>query len=150
MRKSAPQANRNWRADAILKECAPAYMDYDSEVCDVQAAFAKPLADISSYRQRAEELATLYETAIQNKQEPAMALGLLGMKLQELIDDLRSINAPEAEFKSLVELKEAITKSLSDGNTAGIPSDDILQVLRAFAGARKTKPGLLKRLQFWK
>ncbi|HLW65531.1 MAG TPA: VIT domain-containing protein [Gemmataceae bacterium] len=108
---------------------------------------ATPGLDLSAYRQRAENLRQRLEQATERLRE----LYVLAVRLEELIDDLKSINAPEAEWQPLADLLTELRTFLGKPK----PSRDEIhatglkcnEVLDAFSGAKKKAA---RNKAFWK
>src|SRR5262249_24439528 len=77
--------------------------------------------EFSAYRQRAEDLRQRLEQATDRQRE----LGVLAVRLEELIDDLKSIGAPEPELQPLADLLAELRVFLVKGN----PSEDEIRAM---------------------
>ena len=107
-----------------------------------------PAVDLTAYRGRAEEL----RKNLESSNDSLRALGILAIKLEELLDDLKSIGANDAERQPLVELladlRAFIARSSPAAHDVTALTKQAVEVLEAFAKGKKLK-GDHKR-KFWK
>ena len=73
----------------------------------------------------------------------AVELGVLRVWMADLLDDLRSVGAADADTAALLALREKLAGDLSDA--AGL-WQEVLDVLQAFASGKKPR----QRQGFWK
>jgi len=109
-----------------------------------------PPVDLAAYRQRAREL--LDRLTAQQSDDNAdrlTQLGIVAEKLDELLEDLRSIGADAAELTSLDTLRAALRMVLASAHPSAADVDriwaDTVAGLEAFAG-----PAASSRTDFWK
>ena len=109
----------------------------DSDESAKKAMLAGP--GLSAYRQRAADLLTRLEAATDRVRE----LGVLSVKLDELLDDLKSIGTPEAERQPLADLLTELRTFLANASpsTAEVKrmGERCREVLTTFAGTRSAK-----------
>jgi Ca-activated chloride channel homolog len=105
-------------------------------------------ADLTAYRQRADELRKNLESSA----DAARALGTLALKLEELLDDLKSIGADDAERQPLsdllTELQTFVARPSPVGNELAAMLKHAGEVLAAFAEGKKPAKG--RSWKFWK
>jgi Ca-activated chloride channel family protein len=97
--------------------------------------------DLSAYRRRAQEMLDRLQ---QGTADRATALGVLSVQLAELVDDLRSVGAPDADIRPLVDLLDALRAAPADVTQRWSQAES---VLTAFAQAA---PAPARREGFWK
>jgi Ca-activated chloride channel family protein len=116
------------------------------------AAASAPVADLTAYRQRASSLiGILRQEASRSVAVRAATLGIVVMRLRELLEDLRSVGAEAKELEPLEQLVQSLTPVVA----ATDPQEPELQagwtraeqVLQAFV-AGPQKPA--ERKGFWK
>lgn len=104
--------------------------------------------DLAAYRRRAEEL----RNDVASSSEPERSLGVLALKLEELLDDLQSIGARDAERKPLVdllaELQAFIARPAPAAKQLSAMVRHAVEVLDAFA--KGEKPAKDRSWKFWK
>ncbi len=95
-------------------------------------------ADLTAYRQRAREM--LEELKADSDLEHG--LGVLAVKLGELLEDLRSIDAPGEEMTALVQLLETIQRAITSAQLQ--QNVELLaqaeRIVAVFAGIAATAP----------
>jgi hypothetical protein len=102
---------------------------------------------LTAYRRRAaEKLAQMHDREKATEFDRAAELGVLRVWLDDLLDDLRSVGAAEADTAALLALKEKLAGDRSDA--AGL-WQEALAVLQAFANGTAGKKSR-KRQGFWK
>jgi Ca-activated chloride channel family protein len=99
-----------------------------------------PPADLSAYRQRAAQLLELLAQA----DDTLRLLGVFRLRLEELLDDLRSTGAADDEVKSLAELLTELQAFLASPGDAEAMLKRCAGMLAAFAGIAS------KRDAWWK
>jgi hypothetical protein len=101
--------------------------------------------DLSAYRQRADELRRRLESAT----DAARELGVLALKLEDLLDDLRSVGASDDDRRPLTDLLAELRTFLAQpAPAAGEVADQAKragEALTAFATGAKPK-----RRGWWK
>jgi Ca-activated chloride channel homolog len=108
---------------------------------------AAPGLDLAAYRRRALEMRERLEQATDRLRE----LAVLAVRVEELIDDLKSIGAADSDWQPLADLLTELRAFLAKVN----PSPDEVramgtkcdEVLEAFGGAKKNPA---RRKAFWK
>jgi len=113
--------------------------------------------DLSAYRPRARGLLdTLLATPTTAGNVRIAALGQLGVRLAELVEDLRSVGVPAGVIEPLERLNVTLRSLLATTNPAAAEVDRVwnltVQILRDFAdGAEPTAPARQSRRgEFWK
>jgi Ca-activated chloride channel family protein len=97
--------------------------------------------DLTAYRKRADELRQRLESTA----DPLRELGVVRLKLEELLDDLRSTGAADAGLRPLAELLAELQAFLAAPGDVATMVKRCGEVLSAFAGG--TKP---MRRGWWK
>lgn len=108
-----------------------------------KAAAPAPL-DLSAYRTRAAELTQRLESATDKRRE----LAVLRLRLEELLDDLTSVGAGDADRQPLAELLaalQAFPPSATDAEVAAL-AKQCADALTAFATGTPAKK---RRLRWW-
>ena len=115
-----------------------------------KAEAAAPALDLSAYRRRAEDLREmLRQRAGGDAAGRLTALGMLSVKLAELLEDLRSVGAavPAELEKLLADLRAAVAGSPTDGDAAALWTA-AETALTAFATG-SPPPDAPQRERFW-
>jgi Ca-activated chloride channel family protein len=112
---------------------------------------AKPgspqVVDLTAYRRRAaEKLAQLHDREKAADFDRAAELGVLRVWLDDLLDDLRSVGAAEADTAALLALKQKLAGDLSAADKLWQEALDVLQTFASGVAGKKTR----KRQGFWK
>jgi hypothetical protein len=114
---------------------------------DDAAAVSPAAADLTAYRRRAaEKLAQMHERERAADFDRIAELGILRVWLADLLDDLKSVGAAEADTKAMLALMEKLAGDLNDAIKLW---QEALDVLQAFAEGVAPKKGR-KRQGFWK
>ena len=106
---------------------------------------APPPVDLSAYRRRAEELLRRLEAGPDS--DHLIKLGVLAVQLSALIEDLKSVGAPESEVQPLAELLKQL-RAISDEAAAAQLWPHAQQVLKGFAEGGAV--AIARREGFWK
>jgi len=101
--------------------------------------------DLTAYRQRAADLLKRLEAATDRVRE----LGVLSVKLEELLDDLTSISAPESDRKPLADLLTELRTFLASPSPSatevaqmGMRCDEVLTAFATGVAPRR-------KAKFW-
>jgi Ca-activated chloride channel family protein len=112
-------------------------------------ATSPSLLDLSAYRQRARELydrlqaSTTTDAALRRRE-----LGVIGVQLEALLDDLKSVGAADTDVAPLQKVLEDVRQFLAQNADTELDRvwQQCLSVLQDFAGSKK--PG--RKKSFWK
>ena len=111
------------------------------------------ITDLAAYRRTAREM--LEELRAHPADDRLHALGILSVKLTALIEDLKSVGAPDAELGPLVKLQAELRQVLAAAGAAEAEVSRVWKaaeaVLQAFAGRQSQGLHLARRQDsFWK
>jgi hypothetical protein len=106
------------------------------------AAVSPAAADLTAYRRRAaEKLAQMHERERAADFDRSAELGILRVWLADLLDDLRSVAAVEADTAALLALKEKLAVDFSDADQLWHEALDVLQAFADCVATRSAKRG---------
>ena len=119
--------------------------------CEASAeSEAAPVSiDLSAYRRRADEMRQQLEAGA----DPARGLGVLALKLEEFLEDLRSVGVSNVESQPLTdllsELRVFLGQSAPGSAALAKMTERCIEALSAFAGGRKAA-ARRRGWKFWK
>jgi Ca-activated chloride channel family protein len=113
----------------------------------VRSTSTPSVVELTAYRQRAtEKLTQLHDRERAADFDRTAELGVLRVWLADLLDDLRSVGAADADTGALLALKEKLAGELSDSAGLWQEALDVLQAFAAGSGGKKSR----RRKGFWK